>query len=258
MKYGMRRRDVLRMAFWTSCIIWAQTRQSAPDSSLAIERGVALLRKMQIALGGADRLAAIHDLDWTVNAKSWNASGSPGLDITRRIRWISPNIFRKDQQAGNLKVIEFFDGSGGWELTPDGGLLELEGSELEIVRQEVTSFWINIVLADRNPNFKVRSDGDDVIRVVSSDGKDADDIAVDPGTGLPLRSFGTVLSGTVTSDYRRVRDRTEYSEWQTVGRIQWPHKTVKFHDDVRRAEITTAEIKLNVGIRLPDLSAKPR
>jgi hypothetical protein len=44
-----------------------------------------------------------------------------GLDITRPIRWISPNTFRKHPQAGNLKVIEFFDGSGGWELAPDGG-----------------------------------------------------------------------------------------------------------------------------------------
>ena len=40
---------------------------------------------------------------------------------------------------------------------------------------------------NRSPNFKVMSDGDDVIRVVSSDGTDADNVAVDLGNGLPLR-----------------------------------------------------------------------
>lgn len=85
-----------------------------------------------------------------------------------------------------------------------------------------------------------------------------DNIAVDPGSGLPVQSFGTVLSGTVSADYRRVRDRTEYSEWESVGSIKWPHKTVKFHDDVKRAEITTTEIKFNVGLRAAELAAKPR
>ncbi len=211
---------------------------------------------MQTALGGADRLASIRDVDWTVTAKSWNAAGTPALDITRRIRWIRPNVFRKDQRAGTLTVIEFFDGSGGWEVVPDGGLLELKGSELEIVRREVTVFWPKIVLADRDPGFHVASGGDGTVRIVAADGT-VEDIAVDPRTGLPARSFGTVVSGTVTTGYQRVRDRTEYAEWQTADGIQWPHKTVKFHDDVKRAEITTTEIRLNTGVQLEELSARP-
>ncbi len=77
-------------------------------------------------------------------------------------------------------------------------------------------------------------------------------------TGLPTRTFGAVLSGTVTTDYQRVRNRSEISEWQAVDGVEWPRKTVKFHDDLKRAEITTTEIKLNSAIRREDLSAKPR
>ncbi|HLJ47400.1 MAG TPA: hypothetical protein VKU01_15395 [Bryobacteraceae bacterium] len=140
---------------------------------------------------------------------------------------------------------------------PDGGLLDLKGNELDIVRQEVTGFFLNVVLADRSPDLKVISGGNGIISTVSSGGTVVDNFVIDPGSGLPVQSFGTVLSGTVSADYRRVRDRMDYSEWQKVGGIQWPHKTIKFHDDVKRAEITTTEIKLNVGVRAAELAAKP-
>lgn len=113
------------------------------------------------------------------------------------------------------------------------------------------------MLADRDRRFKVTSGGDGIVRIISAEGTVVD-ISVDQGVGLPVRTFGTVLSGTVTTNYQHARDRTEYSEWQTVDGIQWPHKIIKFHDDVKRAEITTTEIKLNTDIRYDDLCTKPR
>jgi len=38
--------------------------------------GLALLHKMQAALGGADKIAAIHDLDWTVSAETFDHNAS--------------------------------------------------------------------------------------------------------------------------------------------------------------------------------------
>lgn len=72
----MKRRDLLNAGFWVTSLIRGQTTQPVPGSASANEQGLALLLHMQTALGGGDRLAAILDLDWTVIAKSWNASGS--------------------------------------------------------------------------------------------------------------------------------------------------------------------------------------
>lgn len=41
----------------------------------ADDNGLALLHKMQEALGGADKIAAIHDIDWTVSAETFDHNG---------------------------------------------------------------------------------------------------------------------------------------------------------------------------------------
>src|SRR5215831_14787091 len=100
----MRRRDLLTTALLAP-MLTGQTRQPAVPAGKE-QSGLGLLRRMQEAMGGADRLAAVHDVDWTVLAKTWDASGSPAPETVRRIRWIRPNVFRKDQQAGNITVVE--------------------------------------------------------------------------------------------------------------------------------------------------------
>ncbi len=39
---------------------------------------------MQTALGGVHRLASVHDVDWTVTARTWDAAGSRSLDTTAK------------------------------------------------------------------------------------------------------------------------------------------------------------------------------
>jgi hypothetical protein len=197
-------------------------------------------------------------VDWTAVAKTWNTSGVPGPEFTRRIRWIRPNIFRKDQRGGKIAVSYFFDGQGGWEIIPDGGLMELKGRELEFVRGEAGGFYPTKWLPDRDSRLQIDSGGPGIIRITRDGSDRAKDIVVHPESGLPLRIFGTPLSGTPATTYRRVRQRLEFVAWQTLDGIKWPHKLLNFHDDVKLAEITTSAIKINSGLDLADLSRKPR
>jgi hypothetical protein len=85
--------------------------------------GVALLHKMQQALGGADKIAAVRDFDETVSAQTFNAQGAPtGATVRKRMRWIRPNILRPgprliDQPVYVLTSHQTF--SGGEEFTFD-------------------------------------------------------------------------------------------------------------------------------------------
>lgn len=175
--------------------------------------GLSLLRKMQAALGGVDRLAGVHDLEWRVIAKTWDATGVAGGDVSRRIRWRQPGFYRKDQQGSYGTVIEFFDGTGGWEILPARGFTKLSGNELEIVRSEAIGFMLNLWLADRNPDFEVRSGGTGVIRISSRQYPTASlgAIAVDTKSGLPAQAFAVPLSGAPIANYQRIRQRTESS-----------------------------------------------
>ena len=252
----MKRRDLLAVAVAAPMLLRGQTQRSnrAPATH---EQGIALLRRMQAALGGVERLVAARDVDWTTPVKTWQASGAPGPNATRRIRWIRPNILRKDQRIGDVAVSYFFGGKGGWEIVPDLGLMELQGRELEVVRGEAGGFYPNKWLPDRDPRLQVGSGGPGIIRI-TRDGSDfAKDLVVDPGSGLPLRISATSLSGTPATTYRRIRQRLEFIEWQIVEGIKWPHKLLNFHDDVKRAEITTSVIKINSGLDFSELSRKP-
>lgn len=70
--------------------------------------------------------------------------------------------------------------------------------------------------------------------------------------------MGTTLSGKVSTTYRRLPKKLEFTAWRTVGGIEWPQKLVNFHEDVKVAEITTTEVASDVGLDPYDLSRKPQ
>lgn len=253
----MKRRDILLAAGFTPMLLRGQN-DRPPKATLAEEQGMALLRRMQTALGGTERLTAVRDVDWIALGKTWKASGEPGPDATRRIRWIHPNILRKDQHVGDVTVSHFFDGEGGWELVPDAGLIDLKGRELEFVRGEAGGFYPQKWLPDRDPGLRVVAVGPDTIRITKKGVERGKDIVVDPKSGLPLRTLGTPLSGKPTTAYGRVGQRLEFVEWQTVDGIKWPRKLRNFHDGAMLVELTTSAITINSGFDLVELSRKPR
>jgi len=55
--------------------------RSTPD-------GLALLREMQEGLGGAEKIAAIHDLEETIRAEARDSRGSSLGAVRKRTRWI--------------------------------------------------------------------------------------------------------------------------------------------------------------------------
>ena len=252
----LRRRDLLATAMGAPMLLRGQTQRTNPAPAMH-EQGLALLRRMQAALGGIEGLLAIRDVDWTAAVKTWKRSGAPSPDATRRIRWIRPNILRKDQRIGEVAVSYFFDGKGGWEIVPDVGLMDLKGRELEFVRGEAGGFYPNKWLPDRDTRLRVGSAGPDIIRISRDGSKAAKDLVVDPEFGLPVRISSEHLSGKPTTTYRRIRQRLEYIGWQTVDGIKWPHKLLNFHDDVKLAEITTSAIEINSGLDVRELARKP-
>lgn len=212
---------------------------------------------MQEALGGGDNLAAIQDFDWTIEARTWNQAGAPGPDVQRRIRWVRPNVFRKDQRNGERVIKYFFDGKGGWELVPKVGLVELEGRELEYVRGEANGTFPQRWLPDRSTRLRVTSGGPDVIRVLHADSTSGKDIVVDLETGLPLHIVGTTMSGKIGTAYTQVPKRLEFREWRTVAGIKWPQRLVNFHHEAKLADMTTTEIGIDVGLDIDNLARKP-
>jgi hypothetical protein len=226
--------------------------------------GQQLLRKMQAALGGAEKIAAIRDYEEIVQAKTWNPDGSPLGEVRKRTRWLrSPNAVRLDQIGPRDTYVLFYDGSSGsgWEILPDmtnpdplkttGKAIALEGGELKFATSYLSGFQFKQWLADRTPGYKVTSPAANVLRI-EHDGS-ATDFTLDPATSLPAKSAGISLA----NPDRPVQSEMHFESWNTVAGIRFPAKRANYHGGLKLGEITDAAIRLNVGFTLEQLAAKP-
>jgi len=76
--------------------------------------GLPLFRKMQEALGGADRIAAIRDFEQEVRAESWNGNTGQSMgDVRKSTRWIRPDHLRVDQVGPGSTYVLYCDGTTG-------------------------------------------------------------------------------------------------------------------------------------------------
>lgn len=216
------------------------------------EDAIGLLHRMQSALGGA-RLTRIHDLEWSVKAKVWDRGREAG-QVTRRIRMILPDRFRKDQDMPNGHTNFYFDGSSGWGSFGNSPIAPLDGSELEMVRNEVTGFWLNLWRADIIGGYDVEVCAPNTLRFRRKDGNQkSSDIEIDPKTLLPRRTGDLCHTGRKTPS----GNHTEIAEWRVVDGVKLPQRIVNFLGGEMIADIYTTEAKLDTGLRVSDLAQRP-
>jgi hypothetical protein len=239
--------------------------ESPPQASSgrSTQEGLLLLHKMQDGLGGAKRIAAIHDFDETIRAEAWDANGSPLGEVRKRTRWIlSPGTLRLDQIGPRGTYVLYLDGGSGsgWEILPDlrspdrfkttGMPIELAGGELEFARGYLSGFEINLWLADHH-GYTVTSPRPNVLRI-EHDGN-ATDFTLDPVTRPPVKTAGVSLA----DPDRPVPEETQYGGWKEISGVRFPTHRVKYLSGVKRGEVTTEAIRVNVGLRSQELAAKP-
>jgi len=246
---------VLMPAFVSSCA--AQQQSSSAE-------GLALLHRMQAALGGADKIAAIRDYEETIRGETWLPDGSPLGKVQKRTRWIKrANVVRLDQTGPRDTYVLYFDGSSGkgWEILPDltgpdpmrttGKVIDLTGGELTFARNYLSGFHINMWLADRIPGYAVTSPAPNVIRIVH-DGN-ATDFTLDSSSALPLKTNGVSLA----DPDRPVQSELRYEAWTEVAGVRFPTKRANYHNGLKLGAITDAVIQVNTGLTPESLAKKP-
>jgi hypothetical protein len=244
------------------CVPGSALNQASPRTSSA--EGLRLIRKVQTALGGAEKIAAIQDYEETVQAKTWNSDGSPLGDVRKRTRWMrSPNVVRLDQIGPRDTYVLYYDGSSGsgWEMLPDltnpdplkttGKAIALVGGELRFATNYLSGFQLNQWLADRAPGYTVTSPAPNVLRIEHNG--NATDFTLDPATLLPVKSAGVSLA----NPDRPVQTEMHYQAWTTVAGIRFPTKRANYHNGLKLGEITDAVIRVNAGLTVERLAAKP-
>jgi hypothetical protein len=214
-----------------------------------------LFRKMQNALGGADKIASVRDFEESARAQAWHNDDRSMGEVRKRTRWIRPNILRLDQVGAEDTYVLYFDGTSGWEILPDKPLANLDAGDLKFAHNYVIGIVLNLWLADRDPNRVITSSGPNVI-VVSTKGDSSQktEITLDPATSLPMKETDISLS----DPNHPVTRETKLEQWRAVDGVKFPHLISKFQGGTKLAEIAVEQIKLNRGLNAADLSVKPR
>ena len=151
-----------------------------------------LFHEMQGALGGAQNIAAIYDFDQTIRADTWDQQGRSLGTVRKRVRWIKPNYLRIDQSGAYDTYVLFFDGTAGWEITPDKSVRDLSAGELKFAQNYLHSLDLNLWRADRDPANTLTSPAPNVIVVTrGGDETQATTITLSPATRLPVKQGGT-------------------------------------------------------------------
>ena len=171
------------------------------------------------------------------------------------------SVWTREVHAGTYVL--YFDGGSesGWEILPDlrgpgpfkttGTAVQLAGGELQFAKGYLYGFELNAWLADQLPGYRVTSPASYVLRIEHGGG--ATDFTLDPVTSLPVKSAGVSLA----DPDHPVPAEMRYEGWRDVSGVRFPTHRVNYLSGVKRGEVTTDDIRINVGLRPPELAAKP-
>jgi hypothetical protein len=252
-KDEMRTKPILASIILASLFLNASA--FSQDSPVSSPEGLQLFRRMQEALGGADKIAAVRDFEQQVRAESWNGNTGQSIgEVVKRTRWVRPADLRVDQVGPGSTYVLYFDGKSGWEILPGTqAVVGLSGGELAFAQKYVRDFKLNTWLADRNPSYHITSPSPNVVRIADGDPTHQLDITVDSVSWLPTK----ITSVSLSDPAHPIPSDEVTTEWETVQGLRFAHRWTVFRSGVRVAEATVERTRVNSGLQQIDLAAKP-
>lgn len=218
--------------------------EAAKADPASLQKGKELLERVQQALGGADKLAAVKDLVYHGEA----GIETPGatMKVKQTNSYLAPSSMRQDIELPFAKQSVYSNGSTGWLITPQGAM-GMTPPVLKQIHGEVFRQLPPLAMSDRDPERTVNYAGDNTVEITAKDGEDVK-IVVDEKTGLPARIVYEGSQGAVDQ---------AFSDWRDVNGIQLPYAWTIMQGDKKFASVTVTDYKVNSGLTEQEISKKP-
>jgi zinc protease len=211
----------------------------------SLEKGKALLQRVQQALGGADKLAAVKDLQYQANVEVQ----TPGalMKVKQTNTFLAPSSLRQDIELPFGKQSVYSDGNAGW-MAGFQGMQSLPPPVLKQVRGELFRQIALLAMSDRDPSRTVNYAGEGTLEISSKDGESVR-LEVDEKTGMPAKtSYQEGAQGTVSQIF---------ADWRDVNGIRLPFELTTMQGDKKFATVKIDNYKINSGVTPEVLSKKP-
>lgn len=216
-------------------------------SSESAAQGRALLARMQQAMGGEEKIAAVKDFDRT--AEGTAQFGGPAK-VKQRERFIAPSYMREDQQLPFGAMSVYSDGKSGWMAGPQG-TQPLPGPVVKQMQVEMFHNLITLALSDRDPSRTVSAAGPDTLEIRDRAGN-VTRLQLD-STGLPSKEMYESMQMTGKSQHVE----EIFSDWREVSGVKTPFHVVIRQGGNDFADLKVTDMKINTGLTVEELSKKP-
>lgn len=223
----------------------AQAAKATPET---MSQGKALLARVQQALGGADKLAAVKDLQMHANLEVQ----TPGVAtrVKQTTSFIVPSVFRQDNELAVFKQSVFSDGTSGW-LAGMQGVQNLPPPVLKQIHGEAFRMLVGLAVSDRDPDRTVNLTGPGTLEISSKDGESVR-LTVDEKTGLPEKLAYQQSSAEGGAAVEEI-----FSDWRDVDGLHLPFKWDVMQGGKKSAGVTVQDYKINSGLTAEALGTKP-
>ena len=215
----------------------------------SLEKGQAILARMQRAAGGLEKLAAVKDSTLVASySVEQNGRVTP---IKHTERWLSPAHYREDNDIGGGTISTYFDSEYGW-ITVPGGSISLEKDTLKQVRGNLFRQYQLLLQGASLPGRTVNAVDEHTIEIRGAAGEWVR-LSEDPDTGLPVkvRYEGAARNGPppITEEV--------WSDFREVAGIKVPFKMYITEGGRKYADVVIADFRVNSGLKVADLSRRP-
>ncbi len=214
-------------------------------SAETLARGKQLLEKLQQAVGGAGKLAAVRDYSHNADVKLLSVPG--GMKATQVTRILPPQV-RFEQKLPFGAILVYSDGKGGGWLKGPQGAGPLPPQVVRQANDELFRMHPALWLSDQNPDRKVNAVGPNTVEITDAGGNWIK-LEFDPKTGLVAKSN---FRGPDNSE-----SEAAYGDWKEVDGIKLPHQWTIQIGGKPAAEITVTEYKINTSLTVEELSKQP-
>jgi len=223
--------------------------ESAPASPAAAAQGLGILKRVQDAMGGRARLAAIKDLESQAELKfAMGATMAPGKQRALRI---FPDVLRQEQELPFGRVTVFSDGKSGWMQSPQG-MMPIPPPVAQQIHQEMFRNMISLALSDSVLGRTLNAVDANTVEIAEAAGNKVR-LTIDTATGIPARI--SYMTSPMAGAPMEVVET--YSAWKAVNEVMLPFEYVIEQAGKKFAEGKITSYRLNSGLKIEDLSKKP-
>jgi hypothetical protein len=222
--------------------------EAAQADPASLAKGKALLARVQQALGGADKLAAVRDLQFHADVEVFTPGAS--MKVKQTNSFIVPSTVRQDNELPFMKQTVYSDGTSGW-LSGMQGVQNLPPPVLKQIHGEAFRQIASLALSDRDADRTVNQVADGVVEISSKEGESVR-ITVDEKTGLPVKMAyqqSPAEGGTAVEEI--------FSDWRDVDLLHLPFQWSVMQSGKKFAAVTVQDYKINSGLTAEALGKRP-